>query len=251
MTRALFCLLLALGELRAIPTALKFANGTSNIVSCGSAASIDDMTAFTLVIMAKFTTFANFRAIAGKFNGTTGAGWVLDDAGSGNVRVRMDYSTTDLNYASSSAPLNALSWYWIVAAVDRNAGATNIVHLYTGLINSGVQEVGSYTRTEPAGTYIGDAAENLAFGLYSSGSTFGMTGQLAYGQLVNGRQLTAGEIASLLTDPFRSSWQPSGLWLFGANGIGPVFDRSGQSNHCANSSGGPSVENIPVWLVGG
>src|SRR3989344_3524924 len=133
-------------------------NGTSDIITAGSATSLDDLGPLTFSAWIRPNSMgeANGGIVMGKSNGT--GDLRFNFAGTNALSLGKDYATTDLNRTTSNSTVTMSAWNYVVVTWDGSATATNILIYVNGA------ETTYQTTTNGVGAIQSDAALNFNIG---------------------------------------------------------------------------------------
>lgn len=189
----------------------------TNLVNCGSAASLDDLTTGTRILWV-YPTTVNGRlmekASNSRFDANTG----------GNLELLIGRATTSMNYISVGSTVATNTWQCVACTYDIGG---NVGHIYIGTLTSAMAEVSYATAKTGSGAIISDAASSLIIGNRASGA-FTHQGAIADVAIFN-RVLTIGELRDWQFNP-RKMTGCVGFWRLGSNGTTNVPDLSGNFN---------------------
>lgn len=204
----------------------------TNVVNCGSAASLDNLTTGTRILWA-YPTTVNGRLVEKASNSR------LDANTGGSIEILIARATTPLNYISTGSTMVANVWQCVAATWDLGS---NVGHLYIGTLTSPMAEVTYAISQGGSGAITSDAASNLLIGNRASGA-FTHQGAIADVAVFN-RALTIGELRDWQFNP-RKMTGCVGFWRLGSNGTTDVPDLSGNFN--TGSITGTTVSaHVPV-----
>lgn len=201
--------------------ALLFADNSADSVGHGSGASLDFLTAATVLMWIYPTTVANaLRQIIGKKGGAN-TGWVIFKRGTDGTSwaVQVDRVTADGTVDLPGMQANV--WQYIGFSWNTT---TNAFASYRGTLTAVVADVTALA-VPGSGVQVDDSAENLSVG---SGNQSASGMSVAMVQVYN-RVLTLAEIRQQQFRPFPKS----GCVLFshyGFQGTGTQRDYSGAGN---------------------
>src|SRR3990167_2897975 len=133
-------------------------NGTSDIITAGSATSLDDLgpLTFSAWIRPNGMGEAGGGVVMGKSNGT--GDLRFNFAGTNALSLGKDYATTDLKRTTSNSTVTMSAWNYVVVTWDGSATATNILIYVNGA------ETTYQTTTNGVGAIQSDAALNFNIG---------------------------------------------------------------------------------------
>jgi hypothetical protein len=181
--------------------ALVFGGATSDRVAFGSATDIDNQTTMTVALWVYPTTVTGTRVFISKVGsgGNTGGWRFIFDNASGNMNLRRDRATTQLNYTTNNNGLTANSWRCVAATFDTGA---NDGHIYSGDLSSTMVEHTYGTSTGGSGAITGGASDsaNTMFVGNNSGTASAFQGRIAMVG-VWARVLTLAELREWQFDP--------------------------------------------------
>lgn len=206
--------------------ALTFGAATTNVVNCGSATVLDNLTTATVLLWTKVTTLTDARQLITKrTTGSPFAGWALYLSGTAGNVIWFWERPTNMHYVTNDTPLSSAVWKFLAATFD--SGATPSAHIYSGGLSTLAAENTYGTAINGSGTPVADAAVSLGLGNRVGGS-ISLQGQIAVAAIFS-RVLTLGEIRSWQFNP-RMMAGCIGLWHLGFNGTGTQRDHSGNFN---------------------
>ena len=158
--------------------ALTFGAATSDRVTHGSAAVLDNLDPYTWLVWIRPTTLTNNRIIVGKST-SPGTGKMLAVNGTGgNVQVLVNRAT-DLSYTTSDTPMSLNTWGFIAATFNSANAAGEIVNIYGGTETVIAVERALATTTNGTAPNDDESTTNLTVGNFDGGtSTF--QGQIAW-----------------------------------------------------------------------
>lgn len=218
--------------------ALTFGAATSNRVDHGNIASAP--TQFTILVWVNPTTLTTTRRFAGK-GGTTGfINFGLQPTTASQIRLVIDYSTTDATADSATGTVTTGAWQCFAGTFD----GTTAPKIYKGTLTTRIAEV-TYNTTPvaPSGTRIAEAVANFYTG-NDSAFTRSFQGDIAFIAVWN-RALSAGELLDQQFDPHKTS----GCILFthyGFNGVGSQADWSGNVKNGTVTGATLAASHVPL-----
>ena len=225
---------------------LLFTDAGAQIVDCGSAASLDDLTTATALYLVYCTNAAptTVRPLAAKVGPDYFIPYILGSGGSNRWQIEIQRATTFLIASATQANMSTFGenkWCFIGCSYN-TAGANGDQHLYHGDLITGVAEAAAYTtQTVGSGSVNSNAAANLVLGNINAANR-GWPGRIALAMIFN-RQLSLGEINNQQFNPHVDSGCV--LYIhFGRNSTGTQFDYSGNGNH-GTVTGATVAENPP------
>ena len=206
---------------------LLFTNNSTDAIDHGSAADIDDLSAFTFWAWVYPTTIASDRFLLTKVDGTGFNGILLKFYGTGQMSLLRDRATTEAACDTATNTVSTNAWQFVAATFDVNgADAASTVNLYHGDLSTQVTEV-STNQQQGSGALVSEAAGALRIGSYEPfGGGESFAGRIACYGLVN-RYLSLGQIQALQWRPLTNM---SGCLLLvpaGRTGHGSQTDLSG------------------------
>lgn len=152
-------------------------DNVDDLVSCGSAATLDNMTALTYAAWIKADTFDSEMGIVYKVATTTGKFFYAANGGTGSITMGIDRTgggSSDALSVSANSTITTGRW-WFVATTWTSGSAPQ---LYVGSTTTAVVEVSYASQTAGAGTIAADATGNLSIGSRAS-SNQNLDGQIA------------------------------------------------------------------------
>ena len=228
--------------------ALSFTGLDLDAVDHGSAASLDDIAAGTLLAL---VNCADVTPADGVFAvSKSGSNWmlVLRGPGLGNdLSWQIGRATTALHARATQANLPAFlenRWVWL-AATWNTAGSDSDQRLYAGGLTTPLVEAAAYvTQTVGSGSVTSNAAANLFVGNTSAGNSNSFPGLIALVKIWN-RRLSLDELRRHQSNLACSAQCVLFAWP-GKNGRGTVFDESGNNNHGTITGAIPTADTVPV-----
>ena len=210
---------------------LLFVNGGAQRVDLGSAASLDNIEAGTLMVWCRPTSSppaANSRIYTK--GGSQGPALLVTSTG--NVQFTRGRATTACSAIAATA--NFTSWaagQWLcMAATWDSAGAAGAQKLYIGDQNTALTEPSAYsTQTFGSGAVTDDSAQNGWIG-NSAAAVGGFDGEIAILALWN------VQISTTNMGIWKDQCTPivggnmKGQWFLGREGTGSQLDYSGNGN---------------------
>ena len=219
-------------------------DNTDDVLPCGSAASLDNLTTLTYTAWINADTLDGEQAIVYKNDGTDGRFFYALNGGTGALRMGIDKSILDANATSADNTITTGAWYFV--ATTWSDGSAPL--LYTATPGVAVAEVTySGIPTAGTGTNIDDAAGQLTIGsrvslnpffdgridevcVYNAVLTLAQLQQIAGSQT---RRMCLQVASSSLVGYWSLDDQPDGT-----SGDGDTFyDRSSGSNNCTGDDG--------------
>lgn len=191
--------------------ALTFSGGGAERVTVNAAASINNMSAFTVLAWVFPTASADLRMIASKDNGT-GARWYMTLAVSGNIELDVGRATTQARGVRNDGAMTTTSKWYCVAGVHSTGSAPLV---YIGDLSTALAD-GTYgTSQAGSGAQNDDSGDPFMWG--NDGTTFGFPGRISMGAVFG---------AALSLSDCRS-WQKAPRKTVGAN-TAKMFHRMGK-----------------------
>ena len=139
--------------------ALDFTNATSAVVDYGSDASLDNLSAFTIIVTAYPTALTSGRRYFAKGLDNNGLAMWMDWTTSGAIATQVDRSTSP-DQAVSTLTVSTNTWIQIAMTYD----TTNGINIFTRSLNAPFSEVGYSTNNIGSGTRIDDSAQPFVVG---------------------------------------------------------------------------------------
>ena len=208
--------------------ALVFGGATSDRVDCGSAAGIDDLNPFTVMMWVYMTTFTSGRRLASKRNSGGSLGWAFALTGTNNLICQVARATSPTDFRTNSAPLATNAWRFLAMVFDSAAAAGEAANIYSGTLSAIATECTYGTALDGSGAVAADAAQTFKWG-NQMGDTVAFQGRIGPCCYVN-RALTLGEIRSWQFRPRKISGAQIYMHL-GFAGTGTQPDWSGNANN--------------------
>lgn len=221
-------------------SSLTLGGATSDNVSFGSAASLDNLSPMTFLCILRATTLTAGRVIVGKQNTATAGLRFTVDTTVGTMNLRRQRATTALNYSANTLPL--VTGKWMLAAFTMDMGATPAAHIYRADKDTPIAECGYSASNNGSGTPTSDASYNLRVG-NDDRLTVAFQGDIAVVAIFN-RVLTIQEIQDWYHNPRGTI---SGCVLYsrlGWYGTGTQPDWSGSGNN--GTASGASLNTGPA-----
>jgi Concanavalin A-like lectin/glucanases superfamily len=170
--------------------------GGSDNVDFGSAAVTANrqVVPTTYVIWFKATTLSVTQVIFGRNDGNTvNVGWWIDITSGNILRFVTEASSVNM-VADTSSPPSLNTWYMFVVVGDGSQTAANQALYLNGVLQA------HGTDFNGSGTIGDDTTKALTLGSYSTGG-LKFNGHISQAMIYN-RQLTAGQIIQLYTNPY-------------------------------------------------
>lgn len=165
-------------------------NGTSQNINYGSAAAIDNFTAYTILVWLKLNTLSTFTNVITKDSGAP-TGWLIY-IHNPTTRIAIDAgrATQGMSNIAATGTLSTATWYCLAFTVDH--AATPVGHIYLGTLTSNMAEVSYQLQRDGSGAFNADAAGSFTVGGAASSAAGVTFDRVMY---VN-RALTLGECQS-------------------------------------------------------
>lgn len=220
-------------------------SGSTDLVNCGSGATLDDLMTITYCVWFYSTDASADQHLLqkGRDGNSTGTRVFGYDGLTDNIYFGA-HRTVGFSVNSDIDTIVHNQWWFAAGAVDLNA-ALGSQHLYIGDLNTSVAEVGTYLagNTVGSGTFSSNASVDQILGNRDNGSVQ-MIGRIAFAAIWN-RQLSAGEIQAQQFKPHVTSGCV-GFWILGYNGTTSVPDWSGNGNNGATVTGATVGDHVPL-----
>jgi hypothetical protein len=224
-------------------------DGTDDHVSLGSPAVFDDMAAFTIFVLYRGTAHDTYDSLVGKMDGGDNTGWHLRGWFNGDFAFTHRRPTTDTFYETGttlSVGTNTSTWYWIVAAYNRDAGSSRVSIMGSTFGASLATETGYATATDGTGTPGSDASNNVHIGRHPDGTNY-WGGGIAFVGIV-GSTLNLSGAQAVVDDMQGASWLTA--VRLGNSGAGTAVDEAG--NASITVTGSPTlITDAPDYWTGG
>ena len=174
-------------------------NATTSLINCGSGASLDDMSAITVV--AWIYPLSTGESGVGKIVSKRGdvaalAGWHFGMGTGPNLNIGIDHATTDMQ-ASSATNLTLNQWSQVAWRWDGGTTASSSIVFFINGTSTGL----AASPTNGAGARVSDAANPLIIGNLGPAAERTFDGLIDH-VLVFNRLLIAAEINLLYRDPY-------------------------------------------------
>ena len=217
-------------------------------VDCGSAAVLDNLDPFTVLMWVHPTsTDATAHLYTKPPAGSGGVHVFRRSSGVGNdltfVRTRV---TTTTFYQTNDTPLSTSNkWYFIAVVFDTGASAGEIVNISVGDLTTAPVESTYGTSDDGAGALNTDASNNLIIG--ATGDSFNSwSGHIAYFQMFT-TAMTPGEIKAHWFRTFGLGATDTVLYVpLGFNGTGTQDEWSGNGNTCTIVGSPAVIAHVPL-----
>lgn len=167
-------------------------DGANDYVDAGAMNALDDAPALTISawINPRSAGEGSIGTIAAKGPSTAVAGWMLSMSGNNNVRFLVDTTTTGtMSRRSAAGSIPYDTWSHLVLTWDGSLAAANVKMYVNGV------ETEYEATTNGSGSRESDAASNVYFGAYNTGSP-AFAGLMDDVRLYN-RVLTTEEVSQL------------------------------------------------------
>ena len=164
-----------------MPGSLLFGGATSDRVDIGSAAGIDDMNPFTILMWVNVNTLTNQRCFWTKAtNAGTTFGLFRLTLTAGDVQFSRARATTGTAFTTNNTPLASTgAWKFLAVNFDTTATAGNVCNIYAGGIGTAATECTYSTATDGSGAITSDAAGNFVIGNNEFNRTTALQGNIA------------------------------------------------------------------------
>lgn len=219
-------------------------NGTTDIISAGSPALLDDVYPKTLCAWIFADTLGE-NSLGRIFNKATGNGpllaWHFTMIATASVTFSCAYATTNLQRTTSDSTVSLSAWHHMAVSWDGSATATN-AHIYID-----GSELSYKTTIDGVGARDSDATANFLIG-NSAGVDRTFDGRIAEACFYN-VILTPVEIQMVMRGLYPRANSILGYWpLYGATS--PEQDWSGNNNH-GTLTGTARIDHPPgigLWM---
>ena len=238
LTRISLAVLLALP----CPAAVNVTDSSSDRIDLGSPASLDDLSAYTILLWVKPSTLTQVTRLSTKEPGAGGNHVFRLGSGAANdelffVRTR---ATTTTVYETDNSNLTTGKW-WFIALVWDDA-QTPEVRIYVGDLNTLATERTYTTSTDGSGALTTDAADPWQIGNRNGGSD-ALGGDYAFYAIFN-TMLTTGQIHAQQFRPHKTA-SSLVLSLPGFDGTSTAVDLSGNGLN-GTMSGVTNADHAPL-----
>lgn len=227
--------------------ALEFTGGDADRVDCGSGATLDDITAGTVLMWVYMDGFGSqFRWFMKKNGGSDFVGyWEMSHSGAGALNFVIDYNTTDLEIVSSDGDLGTGKWIFIGASFDASSTNTN-QKLWIGDLTTSAAEPGAYaTQQASSGTIVSNASGTLKWG-NRNGADRSIDGRIAWAAIWSGTTMTQAQVRAQQFSPHITADGNCVIFMhLGYNGTGTQPDWSGNSN-AGTVTGATVADHVPL-----
>lgn len=219
-------------------------DNADDVLDCGSGTSLDDLTALTIAVWANPDSMG--EGTLGRFTDKT-VQLFLNRTSTSPVTTKsllfqLNCATTNITRHSADNVVVTGEWHHYAVTWSGGTTASTSVKFY----KDGVETSYNATSTNCTGARTSDATNSLLIG-NSSGATRTFDGKIGEVAIWSS-ELTAAQIASLVTDTKRMPLQVSkstlvGYWDLldeedGSSADGDIFyDGSGSANNCTGSDG--------------
>lgn len=211
--------------------AITLGGASTDKISHGTDASVDNLQAFSMLLWLRCTTTTNSRRLWTK--GTQKSLAFTGNAGRLQLTITRTSSLTYTGASSAAGELPTTTWQCVATCFD--AAQTPAAHIYIGGLTTTLTELSYSTQSDGSGAATNDASNPLVVGNITGGSG-AFQGDVALA-LFWGRMLPLAELRSLQFDPRPTS----GCLLYsvyGWNGLGTQPDWSGHSQNAGTVTGG-------------
>jgi hypothetical protein len=226
--------------------ALSFSATANQFVNFGSATSLDNLTAGTIVAWFRCTsTAAENQMLSVKGNGAPGyQNFVVNGFTPGTLRLALDIgrATTGLQIVSGADAVVLNQWTFAAVVWDM-AGSNTDQRLYVGSRTARVAEVASYAfQIVGSGAISDNAGGNYVLGNFAGDQDWSRyVGQMALSAIWN-RALTLAEIER---QQFRPHVTTGCVGFWDLHGTGTQYDQSGNGNH-GTVTGATAADHVPL-----
>lgn len=229
---------------------LVFTAGGSERVDCGSAAALDDLGTWSVIVWAYPTGTSHAANRQMLLKSASGSRFfALSSTGAGRFVIFSDHSTTAGQGLSATSTYSANVWQVFAGTMDTPGGGGNPRLYYSSSPTTALAEVSYATQTKPVGTITTDASGVLLLG-NATAFNRGFPGTIGMVALFNAI-LTLADLEAIRISP-RFAWTFSsclGFWKLGMDGTGTQLDLTGNGNDgtvtgaTAASDGYPTMWN--------
>lgn len=135
------------------------AAATGDNCSFGTAASLDALDPFTIMLWVKPGVLTSSRLL---WNKSTSAKRLRLNGTGGNVECIVNRATTNTDYITNTTPLSSTAdWAFVAVVFDSAGGAGEIVQIYKGSEAGAIAECTYGTATDGSGIVTDDSASNF------------------------------------------------------------------------------------------
>jgi len=166
----------------------------------------------------------------------------------GAVQCVIDYSTTDLNYATAASVITANVEHLIGVTFNSANGAGERVRFYVQSGGGPLQQLTPSTATEPSGSPASDAGAVFALFNSSTGAAPGLNGY-GYWALLSRAEWSLEDFQRLADDPSAPMSGVIGRWVPGKYGGTTIVDESGYGGHLTVT--GAKLGGVPLVALPG
>lgn len=220
--------------------ALTLGAATSDRVDHGSAASLDNLDPFTMMMWLRVTSLTANRRFHEK-NAAVNRSFL--SGGTGNISVDRGRSGGTAIYVTNDTPLTLNAWQLLAFTFDTGAGAGEVINIYMGDLTTLAVESTYGSTADGSGAISTDAAGNLVVGNRSSTFNRAFPGDIAVVTYVNA-VLSLNQIRDWQFRP-RQLVNSVLYSHYGFNGTGTQPDWSGNGNS-GTVTGATVADHVPL-----
>ncbi len=215
--------------------AFRSSAATHRIV-CGAGAPLDNLTAFTTILIVRATTLMNDRVLLAKQDANAFTlGWSVRQGGAlGALRLNWKRATTNLTYTTTDLVLSTSEFSLLIVSVDQAGPAGQLVAVEWARWGRRLRSTAMTIATDGSGAFNADAATGLVIANTSANDNSAFADYAFVGLWPKLTRAQRAEVASDLP-AYRAS--SLGFWRPGHRGYaGRVLDESGNGHDGTQTS---------------
>ncbi len=199
-------------------------------ITCGAGAPLDNLTAFTAILVVRATAFMNDRVLLAKQNANAFTlGWSIRQAGaSGALRLNWKRATTNLTYTTSDLVQSTSEFSLLIVTADQAGTAGQLVAVEWARWGRRLKSTAMTVATDGSGAFTSDTATGLVIGNTSANDNSAFCDYAFVGLWPT---LTRAQRAEVAADLLAHRASSLGFWRPGHRGYAArVLDESGNGH---------------------
>lgn len=235
-----------IGQIRARASAVPFdispdgkafrTSAATHRITCGAGAPLDNLTAFTAILIVRANTLMNDRVLVAKQDANAFTlGWSIRQGGAlGAMRFNWKRAATNLTYTTTDLVHNTSEFSLVIVTVDQAGTAGQLVAVEWARWGKRLKSTAMTIATDGNGAFASDAATGLVIG-NTSGNDNAAFADYAFVGLWP--KLTRAERVDVVADLLAYRASSLGFWRPGHRGYaGRVLDESGNGHDGTQTS---------------
>lgn len=205
-------------------------SAASHRIACGAGAPLDNLTAFTAILIVRASATMNGRVLLAKQDANVFTlGWSIRQAGaSGALRFNWKRATTDLTYTTTDIVHGTTEFSVLIVTVDQAAAAGQLVAVEWAPWGRRLRPTTMQIATDGAGAYASDAATGLVIANTSASDNSAFSDYAFVGLWP---KMMWAQRAAVVADLLAHRASSLGFWRPGHRGFAArVLDESGNGH---------------------